>query len=148
VVLPVSAERPVAQPVPEAAEDRPVALRLLLVEDNVDACETLQRFLALEGHHVHVAYDGKAGLAAATSGNYDALICDIGLPAIDGLQMIAQLRSVGGSRRPYAIALSGYCQPEDRVRALNAGFDDYCVKPVDPDELLGMLAAGGVRDRA
>jgi signal transduction histidine kinase/CheY-like chemotaxis protein len=140
VVLPVSAEVPpeLVAPLPR---ERSAALRLLLVEDNVDACDTLQRFLAMEGHDVQVAYDGKAGLAAACAGDFDAVICDIGLPLLDGLELIAQLRGAANERRPYAIALSGYCQPEDRSRALDAGFDDYCVKPVDPDELLGMLAS-------
>jgi signal transduction histidine kinase/CheY-like chemotaxis protein len=141
VVLPMSHGQAPARKAPLVAA-RPAALRLLLVEDNVDACETLQRFLSLEGHEVHVAYDGKAGLEAAAAGDYDAVICDIGLPAIDGLELISQLRGAADGRRPYAIALSGYCQPEDRARALNAGFDEYCVKPVDPDELLGMLAVG------
>jgi two-component system, sensor histidine kinase len=140
VALPVSEEMPpvLAEPL---ARERSTALRLLLVEDNVDACDTLQRFLAMEGHEVHVAYDGKAGLEAARGGGFDAVICDIGLPALDGLELIAQLRGLPGERRPYAIALSGYCQPEDRNRAIEAGFDDYCVKPVDPDVLLGMLAS-------
>jgi two-component system, sensor histidine kinase len=140
VVLPVPDVLPPALAAP-AARARSTALRLLLVEDNVDACDTLQRFLALEGHEVHVAYDGKAGLAAAAVGDYDALICDIGLPTLDGLELIAQLRGVASGRQPFAIALSGYCQPEDRSRAIDAGFDDYCVKPVDPDALLGMLAS-------
>jgi signal transduction histidine kinase/CheY-like chemotaxis protein len=148
VVLPLAEQLPPPRKAP-AVFARPTALRLLLVEDNVDACETLQSYLSLEGHEVHVAYDGREGLTAASSGNYDAVICDIGLPAIDGLELIAQLRRAADGPRPYAIALSGYCQPEDRARALNAGFDDYCVKPVDPDELLGMLAAGyGLRGRA
>ena len=140
VVLPVSDEAPPELLVP-AVRERSAALRLLLVEDNVDACDTLQRFLSMEGHEVQVAYDGKAGLAAARAGDFDAVICDIGLPMLDGLELITHLRAGAGERRPYAIALSGYCQPEDRSRAIDAGFDAYCVKPVDPDELLGMLAS-------
>ncbi|HEY1227663.1 MAG TPA: response regulator, partial [Ramlibacter sp.] len=96
---------------------------------------------ALEGHTVDVAYDGQAGLLAAGSGEYDALVCDLGLPTIDGLELITRLRGTAEGQRPYAVALSGYCQDEDRTRAIAAGFDAYCVKPVDPAMLLGLLAS-------
>ncbi|GAB3448264.1 ATP-binding protein [Massilia solisilvae] len=122
---------------------RAAPLRLLLVEDNRDACETLSHLLALEGHEVQVAYDGKAGLAAATGGEFDALLCDIGLPGLDGLELIACLRRARGGKPLYAVALSGYCQAEDRSRALAAGFDEYCVKPVNTEALLGLLGSRG-----
>ncbi|GAB3454459.1 hypothetical protein GCM10027321_05790 [Massilia terrae] len=146
VVLPLSDDAPAALPIRmPAAAGR--GLRLLLVEDNVDACDTLQRFLALEGHEVHVAYDGESGLSAACTGDYDVLICDLGLPVIDGLQLVARLRDAVAGRRPYAVALSGYCQDDDRSRAVGAGFDDYCVKPVDPASLLALLASEPCQSR-
>lgn len=123
-----------------AARTRATALRLLLVEDNRDACETLRHLLALEGHEVQVAYDGNSGLAAAAGGQFDALVCDIGLPGLDGLELIASLRRARGGKPLYAVALSGYCQAEDRSRALAAGFDEYCVKPVNAEALLALLA--------
>lgn len=140
VVLPVSNEA-AAAPRQRPFAGSAAALRLLLVEDNRDACDTLQRYLSLEGHEVHVAYDGQAGLLAAGSGDYDALICDLGLPIIDGLELVARLRIANAGRRPYAVALSGYCQADDRSRAIEAGFDEYFVKPVDPGVLLALLAS-------
>ena len=143
VRLPLSAE--VAQVAeiasgPSAAEG---ACRILLIEDNVDACDTLCTLLQLAGHDVTVAYDGHAGLAEAQARHYDIVICDIGLPGIDGLEVLARLRGgqlePGLPGRPFAIALSGYGQLEDRERALGAGFDRYLVKPAAPDALLGLV---------
>jgi signal transduction histidine kinase/CheY-like chemotaxis protein len=145
VVLPLT-EEPLAPRKTQRPPSRAGAgLSLLVIEDNADACETLRLLLALDGHDVTIAHDGKAGLAAATDGTYDALICDIGLPGIDGLELIAQLRRAPNGAMPYAIALSGYCQAEDRSRALEAGFDSYCVKPVSAQSLLSLLAAGRQR---
>ena len=133
---------------PSAAED---ACSILLIEDNVDACDTLRTLLELAGHEVDVAYDGLAGLAAAQARRYDVVICDIGLPGMDGLEVMARLRADGPqegygrgpgaapARRPFAIALSGYGQGEDRVRAFDAGFDRYLVKPAGPDALLELI---------
>jgi CheY-like chemotaxis protein len=123
---------------PSAAEG---ASRILLIEDNVDACDTLCTLLELAGHEVTVAYDGHAGLAEAQARHYDIVVCDIGLPGIDGLEVLARLRaaSAGAAARPFAIALSGYGQHEDRERALGAGFDRYLVKPAAPDALLALV---------
>ena len=125
-------------PGPSAAEG---ACSILLIEDNVDACDTLRSLLELAGHEVAVAYDGQAGLAAAQARHYDVVICDIGLPGIDGLEVLVRLRGgpEGDRVRPFAIALSGYGQNEDRERALGAGFDRYLVKPAAPDALLGLV---------
>ena len=137
-------------PGPSAAEG---ACRILLIEDNVDACDTLRSLLELAGHEVAVAYDGTAGLSAAQARRFDVVICDIGLPGIDGLEVLARLRGAeteasAAARpdvarpdvvRPFAIALSGYGQLEDRERALDAGFDRYLVKPAAPDTLLELV---------
>ncbi|QOY92865.1 response regulator [Massilia sp. UMI-21] len=125
---------------PSTAED---ACRILLVEDNVDACDTLRALLELAGHDVAVAYDGRAGLEAAQTRHYDIVVCDIGLPGIDGLEIVRQLRRTQSAeppaRRSFIIALSGYGQLEDRERALGAGFDRYLVKPAAPDILLDLV---------
>ncbi|MCD2519461.1 ATP-binding protein [Massilia sp. G4R7] len=151
VRLPLSAAAAPAMevaPGPSAAEG---ACRILLIEDNVDACDTLRTLLELAGHEVTVAYDGHAGLAEAQAGPYDIVICDIGLPGIDGLEVLARLRAgqSGPGVRCFAIALSGYGQLEDRERALGAGFDRYLVKPAAPDALLGLVGeARGLRQPA
>ncbi len=115
-------------------------LRILLVEDNVDAGDTLEALLRMDGHDVRRSMDGPSGLEAARSEAFDAIVCDIGLPGMDGYQLMEQLRAGEGGRRARAIALTGYGQAEDRERALAAGFDDYLVKPVNAERLLGLLA--------
>ncbi|QBE62416.1 hybrid sensor histidine kinase/response regulator [Pseudoduganella lutea] len=143
-------ELPAGDPMPAAPEqDAAMAphasCRVLLIEDNVDVCDTLKGFLMLDAHDVIAAYDGNAGLALAQEGGFDVLICDIGLPGIDGLQVIRRLRA--GGDRVFAVALSGYSQPQDRAKALAAGFDEYLVKPVRPDSLLELIDSEPCRSR-
>jgi signal transduction histidine kinase/ActR/RegA family two-component response regulator len=141
VRLPVSAPGASA-PAPVASRHHGAGRRsVLLVEDNLDACNTLKTFLAGDGHEVAAANDGQAGLAAALARPYDVVLCDIGLPGLNGFDLIAALRSTPGAHQPFAIALSGYGQAEDRARGLAAGFDHYLVKPIDPDALLALIAS-------
>ena len=115
--------------------------RVLIIEDNQDACETLKAFLDMEGHEVAIANDGQAGLDALLGQAFDVVVCDIGLPGMDGLEVMTRLRASRDGTRPVAIGLSGYGQQEDRARATQAGFDHYLVKPVNPDALLALVAA-------
>jgi signal transduction histidine kinase len=139
VLLPVSS-KPAQVLVPQVA---PVAAgearRVLLIEDNVDACITLGDFLLTEGHSVSLAYDGISGLDAAVHGEFDVIVCDIGLPGIDGFDVVRRLGEARADARPMTVALSGYCQSEDRERALDAGFDHYFVKPLKPEDLLALI---------
>ena len=118
--------------------------RILLIEDNQDANETLCLLLASAGHIVTPAFDGIAGLGLARTQPFDVLLCDIGLPGMDGLELIARLRSSSGLHIPFAIAISGLGTPEDRERAIGAGFGHYFVKPVDLDSLLALVASDAV----
>jgi signal transduction histidine kinase/ActR/RegA family two-component response regulator len=147
VRLPVSPHMPHECPAPAQAGVKLRGCRILLIEDNVDACDTLAHFLTLEGHEVTAAYDGAAGLRAATGRAFHVVICDIGLPGLDGFDLIARLRGLPGGDKPFAIAVSGYCQAEDRARALEAGFDHYFVKPVGPDALLALIASTECQQR-
>jgi CheY-like chemotaxis protein/nitrogen-specific signal transduction histidine kinase len=147
VRLPLSGETPGQGATPRPAELKPAGCRVLLIEDNVDACQTLAHLLTLEGHEVTVAYDGAMGLRHATQREYQVVICDIGLPGLDGFDLIARLRAAPAGDKPFAIALSGYCQAEDRARALGAGFDHYFVKPVGPDDLLALIASSECQQR-
>jgi signal transduction histidine kinase/ActR/RegA family two-component response regulator len=116
--------------------------RVLVVEDNPDTCATLAACLREEGHEVATALDGRSGLAAALERPYDVVVCDIGLPGLDGLGLIRALRgAVDASTglQPLAIAMTGYGQPEDQARGLEAGFDHYLVKPVGLDALLPLI---------
>jgi signal transduction histidine kinase/ActR/RegA family two-component response regulator len=120
--------------------------RVLLVEDNPDTCATLAACLREEGHEVVTALDGRSGLAAALERPYDVIVCDIGLPGLDGLGLIRAVRAAMGAEtngsRPVAIAMTGYGQAEDQARGLEAGFDHYLVKPVGLAALLPLIGAG------
>jgi signal transduction histidine kinase/ActR/RegA family two-component response regulator len=142
VTLPVSQQTRAASAKVEHANAVGARRKVLLIEDNIDACTTLQNFLATEGHAVSTAFDGAAGLRAAIDGEYDVVICDIGLPGLDGFDVIRSLRQSASGVQPYAIALSGYGQDEDRSRAIEAGFDHYLVKPVSPNTLLALISTG------
>jgi CheY-like chemotaxis protein len=140
VTLPVGASGVALAP-PVAVPPLPSArCTVLLIEDNPDACETLALLLAIEGHTVATAHDGVSGVARALGEGFDVVICDIGLPGLDGYEVMRQLRAAPGAAQPYAIALSGYGQQEDRARGLEAGFDEYLVKPIQPEALLAIVA--------
>lgn len=147
VTLPVSVHAQLTAPPAETGEVTGGCCRVLLVEDNIDACTTLSCFFETEGHAISTAHDGVAGLESALRGGFDVLVCDIGLPGMDGFALIAELRLAAPQPRPYAIALSGYGQEEDRARAIEAGFDAYLVKPVSPAILLAAVAARSGRDK-
>ena len=114
--------------------------RVLLVEDNLDARDAMSTFLELEGHTVSIASDGENGFLMAMNNAYDILICDIGLPGMDGIELMQRLRSEGRQKMPFAIALSGYGDALIQTRAKDAGFDRYLVKPADANALLRLLA--------
>jgi len=110
-------------------------LRVLVVDDNVDSAETMAMLLRIWGHAVHVAYNGTEALRLARKHAPQLILLDIGLPGMDGFEVARRLRKLGKARRAVVLAVSGYSQPDDRLHALSAGFDDYLVKPVDPGEL-------------
>jgi len=109
--------------------------RILIIDDNYDAMEMLSDLLKFEGHSVDLAKDGLSGLNAAKSNTYDVIICDIGLPEIDGFEVASQYIASEPAVRPKLIALSGYDQPHYRAQALESGFDHYLVKPVSLADL-------------
>jgi CheY-like chemotaxis protein len=111
-----------------------------IVEDNADAREMLRLCLEAAGHRVREAEDGAAGIAEARATPPDIAIVDIGLPGLDGYEVARQLRATLDEQMKL-VALTGYGQPEDRRRALAAGFDAHITKPVDPADLLVMLEA-------
>jgi len=108
---------------------------ILLVEDNVDAAESLKMLLELHGHRVAVAYDGETAIAAAESDVPDMMLIDIGLPKLDGYEVVRRLRLSETLRDGFLVALTGYGRDEDRERSLEAGFDRHLVKPADPDDI-------------
>jgi two-component system, OmpR family, response regulator len=122
----------------------PDALRILVVEDNADAAASTALLLELDGHEVHIAGDGAAGLAAAEALNPDAVLLDIALPGIDGYEVARRLKARPGTNSPLLIAVTGYGRDVDRAQSAAAGIDLHLVKPVEP-ELLQKLLRGGCR---
>ena len=117
-------------------------LAILIVEDNADARATLEILLQLEGHTVREAETGEQAVAHAQV-PFDVALVDIGLPDVDCYEVARRIRQTPHGKGVYLIALTGYGQPEDKRRASEAGFDAHLVKPVDPDDLMAMLARIG-----
>jgi signal transduction histidine kinase len=112
---------------------------VLLVEDNADAAEMLRGLLELGGHRVRIARDGVEALEALRREPPDIALVDLGLPRMDGYELVRRARLSINGRRPLFVALTGYGLEEDRRRALEAGFDHHLVKPVDARELERVL---------
>jgi PAS domain S-box-containing protein len=121
------------RPAPPPQTEASAPLRVLVVDDNVDAAKMLAQLLRFAGHEVSVAHDGPAALAAATAA-LDLVLLDIGLPGMDGYAVAAQLRASGHAGTAL-VALSGYGREDDLRRSRDAGFDHHLVKPIDFDEL-------------
>ncbi|OFX25890.1 MAG: hypothetical protein A2V77_09725 [Anaeromyxobacter sp. RBG_16_69_14] len=118
--------------------------RVLVVEDNPDAAESLRLMLQLDGHEVEVAVTGEEGLARARAARPDVVICDIGLPGISGYDLARSLRA-DPSMEACLVAVTGYGQPQDRENALRSGFEHHLTKPYDHDDLQKLLADLGTR---
>jgi CheY-like chemotaxis protein len=130
-----------AEPQASAARIVPEPSRhILLIEDNADACETLRALLEMHGHHVDIAADGVTGLERALSLQPEVVLVDVGLPRMDGYEVARRIRASKGIRRPMLVAVTGYGAPEDRQRALDAGFDAHVTKPVEYSTLLPLIA--------
>ena len=119
-----------------------LSLRILVVDDNQDAADSLALMLALSGHETHAAYDGAAALELAERVVPDVVLLDIGMPELNGYEVAERLRRLPWGHRVVLIALTGWGQDEDRRRALAAGFDHHLTKPVDPQRLATLLEAG------
>jgi signal transduction histidine kinase/ActR/RegA family two-component response regulator len=114
-------------------------IRILIVEDNRDTAETLRDLLELSGCTVAVAYSGAEGVEAARQLRPEVVLCDLGLPGMDGYQVAAALRQDPDLAGARLIAISGYGQEEDQLRAREAGFDLHLTKPVEFAELRRLL---------
>jgi CheY-like chemotaxis protein len=116
-------------------------LRILVVEDNRDAATSLSLLLEAAGHEVKVAHTGPEGVRLGEAWQPDTVLCDIGLPGMDGYGVARALRSNPATARARLLALTGYGAEEDRERSRQAGFNGHLVKPVDPVELQQILSA-------
>jgi CheY-like chemotaxis protein/two-component sensor histidine kinase len=138
----------VARSVATTREDvAPVPARILVVDDNADAGVMLATLLRLSGHQVEVALDGPAALELFERQRPQIVLCDIGLPGMNGYEVAERMRVQDNGPKPVMIALTGYDGPEHRVRALEVGFDHHLAKPVDFEalrDLIDVCAAKGL----
>jgi two-component system CheB/CheR fusion protein len=128
-------------PPPEKTHPR----RILVIEDNADAALTLAEALELEGHQVEVAFSGPDGLEKARAFAPEVILCDIGLPGMDGFQVARRIRAHPALREVRLIALTGYAQADDVEKALESGFDLHLAKPPGVAALLRAIGEGGPR---
>jgi signal transduction histidine kinase/CheY-like chemotaxis protein len=117
--------------------------RLLVVDDHVDAADSLALLLRLQGHEVRVAYDGPAALELAQDHRPEMIFLDIGMPGMDGFEVARRVKQIPGMGCVRLAALTGWGQQEDRRRTAEAGFDHHLVKPAEPDALEKLLAGLG-----
>ncbi len=140
---PASSRPPAAR---EAPGRRGEGRRVLIIEDNRDAAETLQELLGIEGYEVRLAFSGQEGVEAARAWSPHLILCDIGLPGMNGYGVAEALRRDRRTQGTRLVAISGYSQPEDVERGRAAGFDAYLPKPVDPEVLMSIAAGETIHE--
>ena len=140
VKLPLEAHRADELTARPAAGPAARPKRVLVIEDNKDAADSLQEALQLAGHEAVVAYDGNSGLLKAREYHPEIVICDIGLPEMNGYDVARAMRADAALMGVALIALTGYAGPEDRRRAREAGFDRHIAKPPSIEELEQVIA--------
>jgi len=138
VRLPVTSLDP---PPPQAEVARPAGkcCRVLVVDDNVDAAQSMGVLLTMQGHEVRVVHDGAAALEAVQSFPAGVVLLDIGLPGLTGLEVARRIRQLPALQSLVLVAMTGYGEESDRERSREAGFDHHLVKPTDLDALLKIL---------
>jgi two-component system CheB/CheR fusion protein len=126
---------------PAAANRIATGRRVLIIEDNVDAATSLREVLELDSHQVAVAHDGPAGLAMASTFHPEVVLCDIGLPGMNGYDVARAFRADEALKRTFLVALSGYALPEDLQHAAEAGFERHLAKPLGLQALQDLLSS-------
>lgn len=116
------------------------AFRILLVDDNIDANESMAELLGMMGYQVEAAHDGASALDLLTAFAPHLILCDIGLPGMSGYDLVVEMRARTRDRKVVIVAATGYGQASDRTRSLEAGFDHHLVKPIEIDVLLDFVA--------
>jgi PAS domain S-box-containing protein len=139
----LSATRRPSIPTPDGTQsDRACpARRVLIIDDNVHSAESLALVLRYSGHAVQTAFDGSSALEAARACPPEVVLLDIGLPDMDGYEIARRLLGAVDQRIELLVAMTGYAEDEARRRSEQAGFDLHLVKPIDPDEVLALLAS-------
>ena len=137
VALSVAGDEPAVRPDPVCPITRH---RILVVDDNVDAANSLGQLLEMLGNEVITFYDGESGIKAARKFRPDILLCDIGMPKMNGFDTARSIRAEEWGKNTVLVALTGYGQMDDLQRSADAGFDHHLVKPLDVDALMALLA--------
>lgn len=140
VRFPLEAGAPRAKPAAGAVTGDGVWRRVLVIEDNIDAAESLRDVLELDQHTVEVAFSGADGLDKARAFKPELVLCDIGLPGMDGYEVARRMRADAQLRGATLVALTGYAAPEDIIRCTQAGFDSHLAKPPDIAALQRLLS--------
>lgn len=130
---------------PLSTEEVIPARRILIIEDDHDTADMLRDLLEDMGHRVAVAYDGAGGLSTALCGDFEMAFVDIGLPGLDGYEVARTLRASRRFQDLLLVAVTGYGQPQDRARALEAGFDLHIVKPLQIEQLTAVVSGRELR---
>lgn len=136
---------PVLRAAPEIGNAEPVIVealvprRILVVDDNQDAANTMALVLRMEGHDVRTCYEGATALTLAASWQPEVVLLDIGLPGMSGYDIARVIRSRDYGAEMFLVALTGLGQPDDRRRSQEAGFDAHLVKPVDSGQVEALL---------
>jgi CheY-like chemotaxis protein len=117
------------------------ASKVLVVDDYRDAADLLAEALRARGHDTRTAFDGQAAVVAATEFRPDIVFLDIGLPIMDGYEVVQELRKLPGGTDMYLVAVTGYSEESDQRRSREAGFDTHLVKPIDIRSLDPLLSA-------
>jgi PAS domain S-box-containing protein len=141
VRLPAFAAPAVAPPPAAASTAAPTRRRVLVVDDNLDAAESLAMLLELGGHETRMAHDGEEAIAAAAAFRPDVVLLDIGLPKLSGHEAARRIRAEPWGRSLLLVALTGWGQAPDRRKSDEAGFDHHLVKPVDAERLDALFAS-------
>lgn len=116
-----------------------MSARVLIIEDNPDNLELLRYLLQAFGYQTLAAEDGLRGVQCALDTLPDLVLCDLQMPGIDGLEVARRLRADPTTRAIPLVAVTAYARDTDRERALQAGFDDYLAKPIEPEAFLDLV---------
>ncbi|HUR90698.1 MAG TPA: response regulator [Ramlibacter sp.] len=135
-----AASAPALPPAKPLEEPCGASFRVMVVDDNVDAAESLAALLEIEGHQARIAHDGEGALRVASEFVPHVVFLDIGMPGMNGYQVARELRSVPDMRDAVVVALTGWGGQEDRARSRNAGFDHHLTKPASLASVEALLA--------
>jgi signal transduction histidine kinase len=143
LTLPVGVSAEGAPVVEDAQSSEPTesgVRRVLIIEDNDDVADTLADWMQLHGQRVFVARSGQEGVAEVARLEPDVVLCDLGMPGMDGFEVCRRIRATELATQPFLVALTGWGRDEDRKKTREAGFDQHIVKPAAPEDLERILA--------